>query len=176
MTNAILDERDAWSEAYESGWLAHLRATGEMDWKRYPRPRNAPLARSSGIDPQQAKLLLVSSAGGYNPTTQEPFDAANPFGDYTIRELPFFDHDPATLGFAHDHYDGTARDEDVGVLLPHRLLEERHASGLLRDIAPTFVSFSGYQPDLRRVVDELCPRAVEVALREHATAALLVPS
>lgn len=176
MSRAILDDRDAWSQAFESGWLAHFRETGERDWSQYPRPRNQPLDPTPGVDLQDARLILISSAGGYDPATQAPFDAANDLGDYSIREIPFFDADPAALAFAHDRYDGAARDEDIGVLLPNRLLQERLETGLIGGLTSTWVSFMGYQPDMRGVIDETCARVVEVALREHAQAALLVPS
>ncbi|MEM6928907.1 MAG: hypothetical protein AAF602_18350 [Myxococcota bacterium] len=176
MSRAILDDRDAWSRAFESGWLARFRETGERDWSQYPRPHNHPLDPTPGVDLQDARLIVISSAGGYDAASQAPFDAANDLGDYSIRELPFFERDPAALAFAHDRYNGAARDADVGVLLPNRLLEERLDAGFIGDLTPTWVSFMGYQPDVRRVIDETCARVVEVALREHAQAALLVPS
>jgi len=174
MSNAILDGREAWGEAY-ARWAEAVRASGRTDFTDYPRPRNEPLDETPGIDVQNVRLLLISSAGGYDPATQTAFDAGDLLGDYSIRELPF-DHPPESLGFAHDHYDGAARDEDVGVLLPHRLLTERLGMGFLSSITETWVSFMGYQPDLLRVVDELCPQIVDVAKRQRATGALLVPS
>jgi hypothetical protein len=170
----ILEGREAWSDAY-AAWEASARQTGERDWKQYPRARNSPLPETPGVDLSRAKLLLISSAGGYDPATQDAFEAADPFGDYGLRELPF-DADPSALAYAHEHYDHAARQADAGVLLPHALLRERRDAGTIGAIAPVWLSFMGYQPDLGRVVDELCTRAVEVALREQADAALLVPS
>ena len=175
MSNAILDHRESWSTEFEATWLAHWQATGKTDFKVYPRPHNQDVEPSPGIHLGGARLLLVSSAGGYDPATQPAFDAPHPLGDYTIRELPI-DQPIESLAFAHTHYDHAARQQDPGVLLPHDLLRERVRQGVIGELAPTWVSFMGYQPDLRRVVDETCSQVVAVALREQAQAALLVPS
>lgn len=60
---------------------------------------------------RRSRLVLISSAGGYLPAGQEPFDAANPLGDYTIRLVP--SATPlAEIAYAHDHYDHTAVNTD----------------------------------------------------------------
>lgn len=172
---AVLEQVEAWGEAFESGWRAHLDATGRFDWSQYPRPRNTELPPSPGVDLARSRLLILSSAGAYDPSTQEAFLGDHPMGDYGIRELPT-DVDLADLAYAHGHYDHTARRADPGVLLPHALLQERVQDGRIGALTPSWISFMGYMPDLRRLLDETVPRVIEVALREHADCALLVPS
>ena len=171
----VLDHATDWSTAFETGWLAHLRATGSFDWTQYPRPRNAPLPASPGVSLSTARLLLISSAGAYLPDTQQPFLGDHPEGDFSIREIPF-DTDLRTLAYAHGHYDHSARIADPGVLLPQSMLHERVQDGVLGGTTENWVSFMGYMPDVRRVIGETIPRVLEVAQREHADCALLVPS
>ena len=47
---------------------------------------------------------------------------------------------------------------------------------VIGELAPTVISFSGYQPDVIRVLDETIPAIVAAAKVERADAALLVPS
>lgn len=170
----ILENRDAWSDRFKSGWLARYNATGQPDWQKYPRPRNKELPVSPGIALRDSRLLLISSAGGYLRNQQEPFDAANLLGDYTIRIFPAatpFD----ALDFAHDHYDHADRIADPQTVLPLRHLEDLVSEGQIGELAPSVISFMGYQPDITRVVDELIPSVLEIARNEQVQAALLVP-
>ena len=171
----ILDNRDQWLADFQSGWLAHYQQTGEVDWGRYNRPGNTTKVPGKGVDLSKSRLMLVSTAGGYLGASQQPFDAANPLGDYTIRTFPSstsFDD----LAFAHEHYDQTAVLEDPQVLLPLRLLEELVDKGDIGELSHSVVSYMGYQPDLSRVVDETATAILQVAQAEHVHAALLVPA
>lgn len=69
--------------------------------------------------------MLISSAGGYLKNEQEPFDAANDLGDYTIRTFPSTTQ-PEQIAFAHEHYDQRLK-SDQQVLLP--LLPHTHEGG-----------------------------------------------
>ena len=105
---------------------------------------------------------------------QQPFDASNPVGDYTIRVFPPdtpFDH----LAYAHEHYDHTAINTDPQVLLPLGHLREMVVNGKIGALT-SVVSFMGYQPDVSRLLDETIPAILQVAKEEQVTAALLVPS
>ena len=171
----ILENRDQWLADFQSGWLAHYQQTGEIDWGRYNRPDNSTQVPGKGVDLRQSRLMLVSTAGGYLGASQQPFDAANPLGDYTIRTFPSstsFDD----LAFAHEHYDQTAVREDPQVLLPLRYLAELVGKGDVGELSPSVVSYMGYQPDLSRVVDETAKAILQVAQAEHVHAALLVPA
>ncbi len=171
----ILENREAWLEEFERGWLAHYLATGEEDWERYNRPTNEEIPAGPGLDPSRARLVLISTAGGYLKGEQEPFDAADPYGDYTLRTFPI-----ATsfggIAFAHDHYDHSAVDEDPQVLLPLRHLEQMEAAGQIGELAETVVSLMGYQPYATRTVDEAIPAVLSAVTKLEVDAALLVPS
>ncbi|MDJ0757441.1 MAG: glycine/sarcosine/betaine reductase selenoprotein B family protein [Ardenticatenaceae bacterium] len=171
----ILENREAWQAAYKEGWLAHWRKTGETNWKIYNRPNHKTAPSGKGIDLSQSRLLLISSAGGYLPASQNPFDAENDLGDYSIRQFSI-DSAPTDIAFAHTHYDHTAVNEDQQVLLPLRHLKEMVSAGEIGELAPQVISFMGYQPDAVRVVDECIPLIIAAAQAQNAQAALLVPS
>lgn len=171
----ILDDREAWLAAYRAGWLAHYEATGETKWDLYIRPRNAAAPAGPGIDLSRSRLLFITSAGGYLAAEQQPFDAENDLGDYTLRTFPSSTPLDA-LAFAHTHYDHRFIDEDQQVLVPLRHLEELVAEGVMGELAPNALSFMGYQPDVSRVLDELVPAVLEAARTEEAQGALLVPA
>ena len=173
--DAIFPIRDTWLDAYRECWLAHYQATGKIDWKLYPDLKLDRTPAGSAIDVTQASVLLITSAGGYIPGVHEPFDAANDLGDYSIR-LVDTQYSPRAYNFAHDHYDHTAVKADPQVLVPVTHLLEMQDAGLIGELAPQVVSFMGYQPDLRRVVDEMIPEIVRVARDLRVDAAFLVPS
>ncbi len=171
----IFEDRADWEAAFRTGWLEHFQQTGITDFKQYKRPKNNLAPSGRGITLSQSRLVLISSAGGYMPTSQTPFDAANPLGDYTIRLLPTatpFD----AIAYAHTHYDHTAVNADPQVLLPLGHLADLAAAGTIGALTPNLISFMGYQPDVGRVLDELIPAIVAAVQAEEAHAALLVPS
>lgn len=171
----IVEELDAWREQFAKTWLAHYQETGEVDWKRYNRPRNQTIPGGPGIDLSNSRLLLISTAGGYLPASQTPFDADNDLGDYTIRtfpvETPFDD-----IAFAHTHYDHTAVNKDPQVLLPLQHLKDLVAEGKIGELASDVISFGGYQPDVARIVEETIPVILGAAKASQARGALLVPA
>lgn len=171
----ILEDRTAWEAAFRAGWLAHFERTGETDFKQYNRPKNTAAPAGRGIDLRASRLVFISSAGGYLPASQEPFDAANPLGDYSLRLLPTgspFD----AIAYAHDHYDHTAVNADPQVLLPLGHLADLVVTGAIGELTPNMISFMGYQPDVGRVIDELIPAIINAVQAEQAHGALLVPS
>lgn len=171
----ILENRDQWEQRYQADWVAHLQATGETDWKRYPTPRNNVAPSGAGIDLSSSRLMLISSAGGFLRDRQHPFDAPDPFGDYGIRVFPSATPFSQII-FTHDHYDHTMVEQDPQVLLPLRLLEGLVAEGVIGELAPSVLSFMGYQPDVGRVIDQTIPAILDVARAEQVRGALLVPA
>jgi D-proline reductase (dithiol) PrdB len=171
----VLENRDEWKATYEANWLAHLRATGQADFKRYNRPKNSTAPTGPGIDLVHSRLVLISSAGGYLRDSQTLFDDGNLLGAYDIRvfrgDIPL-----AALAFAHTHYDHTAVDQDPQVLVPLRHLEDLQREGVIGKLAENVISFMGYQPDVERVLDETIPAIVTATRAERADAALLVPA
>ena len=171
----ILENRDEWFAAYQEGWLRHYRETGQTKWDLYKLPHNINAPDGPAIDLSQSRLLLISSAGGYLPASQEPFDAENDLGDYTIRRFAV-DTVPEQIAFAHTHYDHTAVNEDQQTLLPLGHLRDLVQEGVVGELATDVVSFMGYQPDATQVVDVTIPAILAAAQEMHAQAALLVPS
>jgi hypothetical protein len=171
----ILEHKIQWQQQYRDNFLEHYHRTGSLDWKLYPHPRNIQAPPGPGVDPSASRLMLISSAGGYLPGEQEPFDAVDLLGDYSLRLIPM----PTpleTLAFAHDHYDHDAVEKDPQVLMPLRHLEALAGEGLIGEMADSAVSFMGYQPDVGRVVDELIPPILETAAAAEIDTALLIPT
>ena len=173
----ILEDLEQWQTEYEQGWLTHYRETGEMDWKnRYNRPKNKTAPSGSSVDLSQSRLILISSAGCYLREGQEPFSTNRAdLGDYSIRRFPSSTPLEA-LVFAHVAYDHTAVNEDPQVLVPLRHLEDMVNEGIIGEVAPSAISFCGWQPDVVRTINETIPAIVEVAKVEEVDAALLVPA
>ena len=173
--NSILENKADWQAHFASGWLAHFQQTGDLDWKQYQRPKNNETVQGKGIDLSHSRLLLISTAGGYLKKTQAAFDAPNPLGDYSLRVFPVsssFDD----IAYAHEHYDHAAVDADPQVLLPLNHLDYLVAENKIGELCEDVLSFSGYQPDCGRLIDELIPEIVQQAHRQKAQGALLVPA
>ena len=171
----ILENKADWEAHFTSGWLAHFKKTGELDWKQYQRPKNILPIQGPGIDLSHSRLLLISTAGGYLKKTQAPFDAPNLLGDYTLRTFSTgssFDN----IAYAHEHYDHAAVDADPQVLLPLNHLDYMVAENKIGELCEDVLSFSGYLPDCGRLIDELIPEIVQEAHRQKAQGALLVPA
>ncbi len=171
---SILEDNDLWAKTFREGWLAQFQHTGKLDWDTYNRPRNQTSIAGPGVDLSSSRLMLISSAGGYLPASQQPFDAANPLGDYAIRLFPYTTP-LADLAYAHDHYDHAAVDADPQVLLPLGHLNDMVGEGKIGTLT-SIVSFMGYQPDVSRLLDETIPAIVMAAQNEKVDAAILVPS
>lgn len=171
----ILEDREAWVAEFEENWLAHYQATGETNWKIYNRPKNEVAPSGKGIDLASSRLVLISSAGGYLKASQKAYDAENVLGDYTTRIFPTNTPFEA-LAYAHTHYNHTVVDADPQVLLPLRHLEAMLEEGKIGELAENVISFSGYQPIVTQVLDELIPTIVRAVQQEEVDAALLVPA
>jgi len=170
----IHENHDLWVKTFREGWLAEFQQSGSCNWNIYERPRNQTPIPGTGIGLAASRLMLISSAGGYLPDTQSPFDARNPLGDYTIRvfspDTPF-----DKLAYAHEHYDHPAVNADPQVLLPLRHLRDYVTEGKIGKLTAV-VSFMGYQPDVSRLLSETIPVILQAGRDEKVDAALLVPS
>ena len=167
-------QRAEWGAAYGE-WERWYAETGAVDWKRYPAARFEAVPASPGIVLAESSLLFISSAGGYLPATQAAFDASNVLGDYSIRRIPL----ATPLGeyaYAHEHYEHAARMADAQVLMPIPHLLDLQDAGVIGEVAGEVVSYMGYQPDVRRIIDETIPAIVAVAQELRVQAAFLVPS
>jgi hypothetical protein len=170
----ILEDKERWSKEFRDGWLKLQQETGEINWNIYRNPRNSQTPAASGVELAESRLLFITSSGAYLRGKQQPFDAPNPLGDYTLRTFAastsFSD-----LAYAHDHYDHAMIDADPQVAIPLEHLKSLVEAGKLGEISPTIVSFMGYQPDSARVVDEMIPSLMKLAEQEEPDAALLAP-
>lgn len=171
----ILEKPLEWLKEFQEGWLADYEKTGKPDWSKYVRPRNLLAPSGPGIDLSQSRLMLVSSAGGFLNDKQEPFDQDNNLGDYSTRLFPS-DTPFSTIDYAHTHYNHKYVDQDPQVLLPLRHLEDMQKEGIIGELASDVVSFSGYQPNVIRIVKELIPKMIKAAKEMEVQAALLVPT
>jgi len=171
----ILENKEQWLAEFRDGWLAHLNKTGETKWDIYNRPTNSVAPAGPGINLAESRLVLITSAGSYLADTQEPFNAVDPLGDYTIRTYPTSTSFEA-LNYAHDHYNHVAVEKDPQVLIPLRHLEDMVAEGVIGEMAPTVISFHGYTPNSARFVDETIPVILEEVEKQQADAALLIPA
>ena len=171
----IAENLQDWYTNFTEKWLAEYEQTGKIDWKLYSYIKNESAPESAGTNLAQSRLIFITSAGAYLDSGQQAFDASNDLGDYSIREIPF-DTPFNKLKYAHEHYDHASVNEDPQALLPLLLLEEMRANGTIGELAPSFISFMGYQPDIKRVVEELIPPIIDMVKRAKAATALLVPS
>jgi len=171
----IVENLAGWEATFREGWLAHFEKTGETKWDLYNRPNNKTAPGGPAIDLSKSRLGFITTSGAYLDASQEPFDAPNLLGDYTIRTFPTATPFSA-IAYAHTHYDHTAVNEDPQVLMPLRHLESMVGEGIIGELAPAVISFCGYQPDVGRVVRETIPAVVAAAKAEAWQAALLVPA
>ena len=171
----ILENKEAWRENFQEKVLNPYRESGTFSFSGYAFANNQEAPGGPGVNLSSSRLLFISSSGAFLPDEQEPFDAGDPLGDYSIREIPM-DTPLADLDFTHEHYDQSAVREDPQTLLPIPLLQNKVERGEIGAMADRWVSFMGYQPDLTRVVHEAVPAILSIAAAEKAHAALLVPA
>jgi D-proline reductase (dithiol) PrdB len=129
-------------------------------------PLRKPIARSI--------LALVSTCGAYRKGIDCPFDAANFYGDPSFKEIPNATT-PEKLDFAHTHYDHNQVSQDPRLAFPQKYLSEFAANGIIGSFADPSLSFSGYLPQPRQLVQDTAPAAAQRLLAAGAEAALLIP-
>lgn len=177
----VVENMDEWGERFEAGWLAYVKQNvvgvpdASPDWDLYKGARNRQTPAGKGIDLSKSRLLLVSSAGGSLISANQPFDAEHVISDPTIRAFPA-STPLSDVRFDHTHYDHAAIEVDPQVQLPLRHLGDMAADGTIGELTDNVVNFSGYQPDIRIIANEIAPRILDAAREEKADAALLVPA
>lgn len=129
-------------------------------------PLRKPIASSA--------LALVSTCGAYRKGIDCPFDAVNFYGDPSFKEIPT-PTPPEGLDFAHTHYDHSHVSQDPNVAFPLSFLSEFAAKGIIGSFVDPAISFSGYLPQPRQLIQETAPAAAQRLLAAGAEAALLVP-
>jgi D-proline reductase (dithiol) PrdB len=148
--------REKWDPPFE--WVVNDSAP----WK----PLGQPLA--------QTFLALVSTCGAYRRDTGCLFDAANYYGDPSFKEIPI-ETPLRILDFAHTHYSHEHVSKDPNVAFPLDHLQGLKAEGVIGGLVNPAISFSGFLPELRQLMNETAPTAAQRLLEAGAQAALLVP-
>src|SRR5262249_3040440 len=105
---------------------------------------------------KDATIAVVTSGGLFIEGEQEPFRAADVYGDPSIRIIPT-DIPYARLRIAHDHYDHTVPEQDLRTINPVEHLKTLEAEEFIGKLYPEQISFSGYIPVSTRVIDDLVP-------------------
>lgn len=171
----IAERIDIWTNDFLNGWLKEFNQQNRINWNLYSYIKNNNSPQSTGLNLSKSKLLLISSAGGYLPAHDIPFNAGNLLGDYSIRTFPIstkFNN----IQYSHDHYDTTAIKQDAQVLLPLRHLNSMVEEKAIGEMCDTVISFMGYQPDVNQVITKTIPAVLDIVLKEKVDAVLLVPS
>ena len=171
----ILEDLAGWQRDFEEGWLKEYQDSGVMNWKKYKRPTNNKAPSGNAIKLSESQIGLISSGGFYISASQEPFDAENDLGDYSLRKIPW-ETPFEDISIAHTHYDHTAVNQDSEILWPVGHLSALAKEGAIGSVASHAFSFSGYLPMAHRTVRELIPEVVAAAKEEGLDAAFLVPS
>ena len=171
----ILENRAEWEAYFAANWLKHYQETGETDFKLYQYAKNSEGVPGKAIDVSKSRLVFITTSGAYLKASQEPFDAASPLGDYTLRTF-VIDTPLDAFAFAHDHYNHKYVDADAQVLVPLRHLADMVKEGKIGELAPQVIGFSGYTPIIPRLLDEIIPQVIGLAKDQQADAALLVPA
>lgn len=122
----------------------------------------------------EANIAVVTTGGIYIDGEQQPFDAADVYGDASIRLIPT-DIPLSRLKLAHDHYDHTVPDQDQRTINPVEHLHALAADGFIGDAVSPQISAHGYIPDWTRVIETLIPAVLKQLTEKPADGVLLVP-
>jgi len=119
----------------------------------------------------QAVVSLVTT-GGVHQKSDQPFDVANPHGDWSFRETPT-DLDSRQLAITHTHYNHVDADRDINCMFPLDRLRELCDQGVIGGIAPTAYSIMGFIPDPEHLVAETAPELARRVKDSGADLALM---
>jgi hypothetical protein len=123
---------------------------------------------------ERSALALVGTCGAYRKGIECAFDAANYYGDPSFKEIPS-NTDPEELDFAHTHYDHSHVSQDPSLAFPLKYFSEFAADGKIGSFVDPAISFSGYLPQPKQLIEATAPAAAQRLLAAGAEAALLVP-
>ena len=122
----------------------------------------------------QTALALIGTCGAYRRGIDCPFDAANYYGDPSFKEI-LRETMPTDLAFAHTHYSHEHVDQDANVAFPLTFLIELERESVVGRLVDPAISFSGFLPEPRQLIQATAPAAAKRLLEAGAQAALLVP-
>lgn len=122
-----------------------------------------------------ARIGLVTSAGLYQPGTDEPFSRV-PGGDHSLRIIPDdVDLQSLAIGQTSRAFDRGPMETDRNAALPIGRLHSLVQRGDVGSAAPRHVSFNGSITAPARLVRESALTAARVFTSDRVDAVLLVP-
>lgn len=157
--------------------LAKMREAIRQKWVpdfEYVTPEPGDIPWSPWDKDLSKSTVAVVSTGGFYLAGDQPFDADNPRGDASYREVPS-SAGKEDLLIAHTHYDHRYVNQDLNVGLPLELLREFTRKGLIGRLAETVYTFMGYIPAADRLVRETAPEVARKLLDQQVDAVLLIP-
>ena len=122
----------------------------------------------------ESRLTFVSTAG-VQPKDSIPFDTVHPVGDYTFRRVPS-DSKPTDLEIHQLKYPTVGAKRDLNVIFPIERLQELVKEKIIRELAPNFFSFIGYNMDAERLEETLAETIADAVEAEKPDAVLLAPA
>jgi D-proline reductase (dithiol) PrdB len=119
-----------------------------------------------------ARVALVTSAG-LHLRGDRPFERADP----TFRQLPAsVRHDQILQSHSSIGFDRSAIMQDVNVVFPIDRLRELADAHEIGDMAPTYYSFMGAQPDVSRIKDETSWQVAELLKADGVDLVVITPT
>jgi D-proline reductase (dithiol) PrdB len=165
---AWIDDPTARAFLQVSNWK---EAFADYSYLEIPDPPPfTPLRKPLG----ESTIAVVTSGGLYIEGEHKPFDAADVYGDPSIRVLPI-DTPYEQLRIAHDHYDHTVPMQDLSTINPMANLKLLRQESFIGGIYPQQISFSGYIPVWTRTLDQLVPAVLHELHGKPIDSVLLVP-
>ena len=119
-------------------------------------------------------MALFSTCGLYRYDQHVPFDAWNPLGDPSFREI-HIDTPVERLRIAHTHYEHAHAETDSNVVLPIWHFQELALQGVIGRLYPWTYSFMGYLPEPQPLVNEVTPLVARRLAADGVHAAFLTP-
>ena len=132
--------------------------------------RNQQLAWTPLAKPPSECVVTLFTTGGVHLKSDQPFDIANPHGDWTVREIPT-DIVTSDLMVTHSHYSHVDADRDVNCMFPLDRLRELCDQGVIGGVAASAYSIMGFNPDPALLLEKTAP---ELARRYQASGADVV--
>lgn len=144
----------------------------DFDWTRFDQPTPpTPLKKSISL----CRVALITTAGAYLPSSQQPFATKSPTGDDSFRIIP--NQTPrAEIALAHPGYDTRRALRDLDCVFPLPLLNHFEQQGKIGSAAPRHFSFMGFIPRTEHLLEEIAPQVAAELIRDQVDLALLVPS
>jgi D-proline reductase (dithiol) PrdB len=156
---------DAEQQKFDT-WMAGIMHghTGTKD------VRNQQLAWTPLTKPLSECVVTLFTTGGVHLKSDQPYDIANPHGDWTFREVPT-DTPTSELMVTHSHYSHVDADRDINCMFPLDRLRELCDQGVIGGITSSAYTIMGFNPDPAPLLEKTAP---ELAHRYQASGADVV--